>query len=85
MKMIKAAFRPVAGTACASTIGPDLHGQQPAKERRDVFRHQHINTQITCWRSNDKLKHNLHFLHRFHSPEPATATGAMRGQTLCLE
>lgn len=36
MKMTNAVVRPVAGTACtvASTLGPDLHVQQPAKETR---------------------------------------------------
>lgn len=39
MKMIEAAVRPFAGTACtdASTLGPDLHVQQPAQETWDVF------------------------------------------------
>lgn len=46
MKMIKVAIRPVAGTACtdASTLGPDLHVQQPDKETWDVIRPQQINT-----------------------------------------
>lgn len=30
------------------------------------------------------MKSNLHFLHRFHSPEPATATKAMKGNRLFL-
>lgn len=63
--------------------------QQPDEETGRIQTHdttdEYVNIVLlvgaTC---NGKLKHNLHFPHHFRWPGPATATGAMRGNTLFL-
>lgn len=72
--------RPAAGTACtdASTSRPDSLERQPAEEPRDIVRHT---TQQTNKETSSLNKRILHFLLRFHFPEPATATGAVRKDT----